>query len=253
MGLKISGKPRRSSLWRRQVRRPSACELLTHTSQLHSHRGHIKGQRRRSRHRRSAKDSMPVPSTSRSIPSSPPRRVAQIVKSLGRKVLWDYTIRPESSCARSLRSVRREFEERRKTRHGAGSLIRSSPIESKSPRFIARGGYECPGQASRQINSCAARAYWAAAPGSCMASSTRTVLRESLPPPISLCDPRLRSQDSAYEAMGFRRSGLRAIFARNRVVPEKNDLNSLRFLRLPRRVEQGGHARLRARRLQTAA
>ena len=74
------------------------------------------------------------------------------------------------------------------------------------------------------------------------------------PNKLTLLTPGFDRTTGAYDEHGIPAPVVAQYLRENRIVPEKNDLNSLLFLLTPgRRGEQGRHADLRARRIQTAA
>ena len=98
--------------------------------------------------------------------------------------------------------------------------------------------------------------YWALAPGAAWHGFTQLEPGFAITDPakLTLLTPGFDRKTGAYEAHGVPAPVVAQYLRENRVVPEKNDLNSLLFLLTPGvEVEQGGHARLRARRLQAAA
>ena len=231
---------------------------FSQASQIHVRDRHLKGQKRRVEHKRFNEGLMQHASTSPFYPLFASLDVgAQMMKGRSGEVLWDDTIRLGIELRKKLRAVRREFEDKEKdparrwffdpfvpdkisildaARESGSHLV---PWENVSTDQLARNA-----------------AFWELAPDaewhgfSDMASGFAI----TDPAKLTLLTPGFDRRTGAYAEHGIPAPVVSQYLRENRIVPEKNDLNSLLFLLTPGvEFEQGRHARLVARSIQTAA
>jgi ornithine decarboxylase len=210
---------------------------FSQASQIHMRDRHIKGQRRRVEHRRFNEGFMQYASTSPFYPLFASLDVgAQMMKGRSGEVLWDDTIRLGIELRKKLRAVRREFEEKERdpTRrwffdpfvpdrvairdaaqeHGAHDV----PWESVSTDLLARDPR-----------------YWTFAPGQAWHgfTSVEDAFAITDPAKLTLLTPGFDRRTGQYEAHGIPAPVVVQYLRENRVVAEKNDLNSMLFLLTP--------------------
>ena len=212
---------------------------FSQASQIHVKDRHIAGQRRRVEHRRFNESFMQHASTSPFYPLFASLDVgAQMMKGRSGEVLWDDTIRLGIELRKKLRAVRREFEEK-ETGPGAALVLRcrSCRIASRSrtpPTAAARtrSPWESVADRSRWR---ATRAIWELAPGAAWHGFTIVAPGFAITDPnkLTLLTPGFDRATGGYEAHGIPAPVVAQYLRENRVVPEKNDLNSLLFLLTP--------------------
>ena len=231
---------------------------FSQASQIHVRDRHIKGQRRRVGHRRFNEGFMQFASTSPFYPLFASLDVgAQMMKGRSGEVLWDDTIRLGVELRKKLRAVRREFEE--KERDPARRWFFDPFVPQRvSIRDAAVEGATHDVAWENVSTDLIARdpRYWALAPGEAWHGfrSLEPGFAITDPAKLTLLTPGFDRATGAYEAHGVPAPVVAQYLRENRVVPEKNDLNSLLFLLTPGvEFEQGGHPRFRAGRLQAAA
>jgi ornithine decarboxylase/arginine decarboxylase len=151
-------------------------------------------------------------------------------------VLWDDTIRLGIELRKKLRAVKREFEEKERdparrwffdpfvpdrvaipdvANQGAAHVV---PWESVSTDLLARDAH-----------------YWELAPGEAWHGfgGLEPGFAITDPAKLTLLTPGFDRKTGAYEAHGVPAPVVAQYLRENRVVPEKNDLNSLLFLLTP--------------------
>ena len=229
---------------------------FSQASQIHVRDRHIKGQRRRVEHRRFNEGFMQHASTSPFYPLFASLDVgAQMMKGRSGEVYGTTRSGSESNCARNCARSGASSRRRRGTRRGAGSSIRSCRSASRSRRGArAHNSRSALGKRvershrprSSLLGACAGRAL-------ARLRIARRGFRHhrsgqlTLLTRVSMRDRRIRSPRRAG-------AGGRPYLRERRVVPEKNDLNSLLFLLTPGvEFEQGRHPRFGACRLRAAA
>ncbi len=231
---------------------------FSQASQIHVRDRHIKGQRRRVEHRRFNEGFMQHASTSPFYPLFASLDVgAQMMKGRSGEVLWDDTIRLGIELRKKLRAVRREFEE--KERDPARRWFFDPFVPQRvSIRDAAREGatHEVPWESVSTDLIARDPRYWALAPAESWHGfgSLEEGFAITDPAKLTLLTPGFDRATGGYEAHGVPAPVVAQYLRENRVVPEKNDLNSLLFLLTPGvEFEQGRHPRFGACRLQAAA
>ncbi len=231
---------------------------FSQASQIHVRDRHIKGQRRRVEHRRFNEGFMQFASTSPFYPLFASLDVgAQMMKGRSGEVLWDDTIRLGIELRKKLRAVRREFEE--KERDPARRWFFDPFVPQRvSIRDAALEGATHEVAWEHVSTDLIARdpRYWGLAPGESWHGFTSLEQGFAMTDPakLTLLTPGFDRATGGYEAHGVPAPVVAQYLRENRVVAEKNDLNSLLFLLTPGvEFEQGGHARFGPCRLQAAA
>src|SRR5271169_5800002 len=210
---------------------------FSQASQIHVRDRHIKGQRRRVEHRRFNEGFMQYSSTSPFYPIFASLDVgAQMMKDRSGEVLWDDTIRLGIELRKKLRAVRREFEEKEK------DPARRWFFDPFVPDRIALPDVASPGRAHNVAWESISTdqlsrdpRYWALAPGEAWHGFTQLEPGFAITDPakLTLLTPGFDRKTGAYESHGIPAPVVAQYLRENRVVPEKNDLNSLLFLLTP--------------------
>ncbi len=231
---------------------------FSQASQIHVRDRHIKGQRRRVEHRRFNEGFMQHASTSPFYPLFASLDVgAQMMKGRSGEVLWDDTIRLGIELRKKLRAVRREFEEKEKDPARRWFFDPFVPDRVSIPDVASGGGaHVVPWESVSTDLLARDPRFWALAPGEAWHGFSQLEAGFAITDPakLTLLTPGFDRRTGAYEAHGVPAPVVAQYLRENRVVPEKNDLNSLLFLLTPGvEFEQGRHAGLGAGRLQAPA
>ena len=210
---------------------------FSQASQIHVRDHHIKGQRRRVEHRRFNEGFMQQASTSPFYPLFASLDVgAQMMKGRSGEVLWDDTIRLGIELRKKLRAVRREFEE--KERDPARRWFFDPFVPDRvAIRDSAREGsaHDVPWESVSTDLLARDPRYWALTPGEAWHGfkSVEEGFAITDPAKLTLLTPGFDRGTGAYEPHGVPAPVVAQYLRENRVVAEKNDLNSLLFLLTP--------------------
>jgi ornithine decarboxylase len=210
---------------------------FSQASQIHVKDSHIHDQHRRVEHRRFNESFLLHASTSPFYPLFASLDVgAQMMKGRSGEVLWDDTIRLGIELRKKLRAVQREFE--RKELEPARRWF----FEPFIPDIVqlldaARDGgvHEVPWDSVTTDALASQPHFWELVPGA------RWHGFSNIPPGYAITDPNkltlltpgFNRATGEYEAHGVPAPIVAQYLRENRVVPEKNDLNSLLFLLTP--------------------
>ena len=208
---------------------------FSQASQIHVRDSHIAGQARRLEHRRFNEFFMMHASTSPFYPLFASLDVgAQMMKGRSGEVLWDDTIRLGIELRKKLRAIAREFRERetdparqwffepfvppRARRAGEDGAMQDLPWEDVPTDALATDP-----------------AFWALAPAEAWHGfrHVRPGWAMTDPNKLTLLTPGFDPGTGDYAAHGVPAPVLAAWLRENRIVPEKNDLNSILFLLTP--------------------
>ncbi len=210
---------------------------FSQASQIHMKDRHIRGQKRRVEHRRFNESFMQHASTSPFYPLFASLDVgAQMMKGRSGEVLWDDTIRLGIELRKKIRAVRREFEEKEARPERRWFFEPFVPDRVVDPGRRARGrgarrrlgdGQHRP--ARRQpvlLAACAGRP---------LARLRRHDggLRHDRPQQADAADAGLRPRHRRLRRARHPGAVVAQYLRENRIVAEKNDLNSLLFLLTP--------------------
>lgn len=209
---------------------------FSQASQIHVKDNHIRGQERRVEHRRFNEFFLLHASTSPFYPLFASLDVgAQMMKGRSGEVLWDDTIKLGIELRKKLRAVRREFEAKEQDPDRRWFFDAFVP-----DRIVAAAR---PGEAPRDIawesvptEELASHArYWEMAPGASWHGFGHVEPGFAITDPmkLTLLTPGFDRRAGAYEAHGIPAPVVAQYLRENRIVPEKNDLNSLLFLLTP--------------------
>ncbi|SFJ97293.1 Orn/Lys/Arg decarboxylase N-terminal domain-containing protein [Methylocapsa palsarum] len=218
---------------------------FSQASQIHVKDSHIRGQARRVGHRRFNEFFLLHASTSPFYPLFASLDVgAQMMKGRSGEVLWDDTVKLGIEVRKKIRAVRREFEETEK------DPARRWFFDVFTPDFVASGQGACANSAegaseegARKLvawedvptDELAADArYWELAPGASWHGFHHVAPGFAITDPnkLTILTPGFR-RDGSSDAHGIPGPVVAQYLRENRIVPEKNDLNSLLFLLTP--------------------
>ncbi|MGD0564674.1 MAG: Orn/Lys/Arg decarboxylase N-terminal domain-containing protein [Roseiarcus sp.] len=210
---------------------------FSQASQIHVRDRHIKGQRRRVEHRRFNEGFMQHASTSPFYPIFASLDVgAQMMKGRSGEVLWDDTIRLGIELRKKLRAVRREFEEKEKDSARRWFFDPFVPDRVSIPDVASEGGaHTVPWESVSTDQLARDPRFWELAPGEAWHGfgALEAGFAITDPAKLTLLTPGFDRKSGAYEAHGIPAPVVAQYLRENRVVPEKNDLNSLLFLLTP--------------------
>src|SRR5271165_3385415 len=210
---------------------------FSQASQIHVRDRHIKGQRRRVEHRRFNEGFMQQASTSPFYPLFASLDVgAQMMKGRSGEVLWDDTIRLGIELRKKLRAVRREFEE--KERDPARRWFFDPFVPDRvAIRDASEDGaaHDVPWESVSTDLLARDPRYWALAPGQAWHgfASVEEGFAITDPAKLTLLTPGFDRKTGHYEEHGIPAPVVVQYLRENRVVAEKNDLNSILFLLTP--------------------
>ncbi len=208
---------------------------FSQASQIHVKDRHIRGQRRRIEHRRFNEFFMLHASTSPFYPLFASLDVgAQMMKGRSGEVLWDDTIRLGIELRKKVRAIRREFEDKEQ------DPARRWFFEAFVPdRVTVTDNDGCAREIAWEnvpTDDLASHArYWELAPGARWHGFSHVTPGHAITDPnkLILLTPGFDRDTGAYADYGIPAPVVAQYLRENRVVPEKNDLNSLLFLLTP--------------------
>jgi len=208
---------------------------LSQTSQIHVRDKHLDGQRRRVGHRRFNEMFLLHASTSPFYPLFASLDVgAHMMKGRQGEVLWDDTIRLGIELRKKLRAIKREFEE--KDSDPAHNWF----FEPFVPDLVmwpieAETSNPTPWELVPTDDLAADPRYWMLNPGEAWHGYTHVAPGYAMTDPnkLTLLTPGIDRVTGEYEAHGIPAPVVTEYLRENRIVPEKNDLNSMLFLLTP--------------------
>jgi ornithine decarboxylase len=160
---------------------------------------------------------------------------AQMMKGRSGEVLWDDTIRLGIELRKKIRAIRREFEQKEQ------DPARRWFFEAFVPDRVTLS--EKDSDASREVawedvstdDLAASAHFWQLAPGARWHGFTHVAPGYAMTDPnkLTLLTPGFDPVSGAYADYGIPAPVVAQYLRENRVVPEKNDLNSLLFLLTP--------------------
>ncbi len=210
---------------------------FSQASQIHVKDRHIKGQRRRVEHRRFNESFLQHASTSPFYPLFASLDVgAQMMKGRSGEVLWDDTIRLGIELRKKLRAIRREFDEKEADPVRRWFFDPFVPDRVSLPDVAREGGFHDVPWESLSTDQLAGNArFWELQPDAKWHGFGRMApgLAITDPNKLTLLTPGLDRTTGEYEQHGIPAPVVAQYLRENRVVCEKNDLNSLLFLLTP--------------------
>jgi ornithine decarboxylase len=208
---------------------------FSQASQIHVKDRHIRGQRRRIEHRRFNEFFMLHASTSPFYPLFASLDVgAQMMKGRSGEVLWDDTIRLGIELRKKVRAIRREFED--KEQDPARRWFFEAFVPDRVTVADGDGGSREIAWENVPTDDLAANArYWELAPGAGWHGFAHVAPGHAITDPnkLILLTPGFDRVTGGYAEYGIPAPVVAQYLRENRVVPEKNDLNSLLFLLTP--------------------
>jgi ornithine decarboxylase len=207
---------------------------FSQASQIHVRDRHIKGQRRRVEHRRFNEFFMLHASTSPFYPLFASLDVgAQMMKGRSGEVLWDDTIRLGIELRKKVRAIRREFEDKEKD--PARRWFFEAFVPDRVSLTDGHGTREVAWENVSTDDLATNARYWELAPGATWHGFTHVAPGHAITDPnkLILLTPGFDRETGAYADYGIPAPVVAQYLRENRVVPEKNDLNSLLFLLTP--------------------
>ncbi len=203
---------------------------FSQSSQIHMRDNHIKGQRRRVEHRRFNEFFMMHASTSPFYPLFASLDVgAQMMKGRQGEVLWDDTIRLGIELRKKIRMLRDEILAREEKPE------RRWFFEPFVPDMVMRGGEEIRWEDVPTDELTTNAAYWALSPEKAWHGfgNVHEGFAMTDPNKLTLLTPGFDRLTGAHLAHGIPAPVLAVYLRENRIIPEKNDLNSILFLLTP--------------------
>ena len=210
---------------------------FSQASQIHIKDRHIKGQRRRVEHRRFNESFMQHASTSPFYPLFASLDVgAQMMKGRSGEVLWDDTIRLGIELRKKIRAMRREFEEKEKDPARRWFFEPFVPDRVSIPDAASPGGrHDVAWEAISTDQLATDAALWQLAPGEAWHGFPDLAPGFAMTDPnkLTLLTPGFDRTTGGYADHGIPAPIVAQYLRENRIVAEKNDLNSLLFLLTP--------------------
>jgi ornithine decarboxylase len=210
---------------------------FSQASQIHVKDRHISGQRRRVEHRRFNESFMQHASTSPFYPLFASLDVgAQMMKGRSGEVLWDDTIRLGIELRKKIRAMRREFEEKEKDPARRWFFEPFVPDRVTIADAGSQGGVHDVAWETISTDQLATQvAYWQLAPEAAWHGFPDLAPGFAMTDPnkLTLLTPGFDRATGGYAEHGIPAPVVAQYLRENRIVPEKNDLNSLLFLLTP--------------------
>jgi ornithine decarboxylase/arginine decarboxylase len=210
---------------------------FSQASQIHIKDRHIRGQKRRVEHRRFNESFMQHASTSPFYPLFASLDVgAQMMKGRSGEVLWDDTIRLGIELRKKIRAMRREFEEKEQNPDRRWFFEPFVPDRVAIPDVSRAGAAHNVAWETLSTDELATNpALWQLSPDSTWHGFPGLSEGFAMTDPnkLTLLTPGFDRTTGAYVEHGIPAPVVAQYLRENRIVPEKNDLNSLLFLLTP--------------------
>ncbi|MEZ0221988.1 Orn/Lys/Arg decarboxylase N-terminal domain-containing protein [Tardiphaga sp. 1201_B9_N1_1] len=210
---------------------------FSQASQIHMKDRHIRGQKRRVEHRRFNESFMQHASTSPFYPLFASLDVgAQMMKGRSGEVLWDDTIRLGIELRKKMRAVRREFEEKETRAERRWFFEPFVPERVAIPDAASEGAvHNVPWESIGTDQLATNPAYWQLAPDAAWHGFPGMEAGFTMTDPnkLTVVTPGFDRTTGGYAEHGIPAPVVAQFLRENRIVPEKNDLNSLLFLLTP--------------------
>lgn len=210
---------------------------FSQASQIHVKDRHIYGQRRRVEHKRFNESFLQHASTSPFYPLFASLDVgAQMMKGRSGEVLWDDTVRLGVEIRKKIRAVRREFEEKESDPLRRWFFDPFVPDRVTLTDTAREGGGHDVAWESVATDALASHGrFWELSPGAGWHGFTHVAPGYAITDPnkLILLTPGFDRATGQYQDHGVPAPVVAQYLRENRIVPEKNDLNSLLFLLTP--------------------
>ncbi len=203
---------------------------FSQASQIHVRDEHLAGQRRRVGHRRFNETFLMHASTSPFYPLFASLDVgAQMMKGRQGEVLWDDTIRLGIELRKKLRAIRAELAGRET------DPARQWFFDPFVPQTVEHDGETIAWEDVPTDDLAANARHWELAPGAKWHGFRHVAPGYTMTDPckLTLLTPGFDRETGAYADHGVPAPVLAQYLRENRIVPEKNDLNSILFLLTP--------------------
>ena len=208
---------------------------FSQASQIHTKDAHIRGQERRVEHRRMNESFLLHASTSPFYPIFASLDVgAQMMKGRSGQVLWDDTVRLGIELRKKIRAIRREFEGREEP----GVRWFFDPFVPDHVPMPATGDEPAgvlPWEEVPTDDLASDARFWMLEPGARWHGFRHVAPGFAMTDPnkLTILTPGFDRATGDYAETGIPAPVVAQYLRENRVVPEKNDLNSLLFLLTP--------------------
>jgi len=205
---------------------------FSQASQIHVKDSHLGKQARKVEHRRFNEMFLLHASTSPFYPLFASLDVgAQMMKGRSGEVLWDDAIRLGIELRKKLRALKREFEQEADEHR---RWFFDPFVPDKVPAVDGSAGDVAWEDLPTDLLASDPR-YWALAPSAAWHGFTRLAAGYAMTDPnkLTLLTPGFNRRTGAYAEHGIPAGVLAEFLRENRIVPEKNDLNSILFLLTP--------------------
>jgi ornithine decarboxylase len=210
---------------------------FSQASQIHFKDRHIRGQKRRVEHRRFNESFMQHASTSPFYPLFASLDVgAQMMKGRSGEVLWDDTIRLGIELRKKIRAVRQEFEDKETRPERRWFFEPFVPDRVVIPDVSREGAQHTVAWESVSTDLLATDlSYWLLSPDAAWHGFPDLTpgLAMTDPNKLTLLTPGFDQATGGYAEHGIPAPVVAQFLRENRIVAEKNDLNSLLFLLTP--------------------
>ncbi len=210
---------------------------FSQASQIHMKDRHIEGQKRRVEHRRFNESFMQHASTSPFYPLFASLDVgAQMMKGRSGEVLWDDTIRLGIELRKKMRAVRREFEEKEPRAERRWFFEPFVPDRVSIPDVASPdASHDVPWESIATDQLATNPAFWHLTPGAPWHgfSGMEQGFAMTDPNKLTVLTPGFDRKTGLYSEHGIPAPIVAQYLRENRIVAEKNDLNSLLFLLTP--------------------
>ncbi|MEI6201706.1 MAG: Orn/Lys/Arg decarboxylase N-terminal domain-containing protein [Enhydrobacter sp.] len=210
---------------------------FSQASQIHIKDSHIKGQKRHVGHRRFNESFMQYASTSPFYPLFASLDVgAQMMKGRQGEVLWDDTMRLGIELRKKIRAIRHEFEEK-EIRPERRWFFEPFVPDRIAIRDASRDGavHDVPWESISTDQLSSDARFWELAPDALWHGFRNLEPGFAITDPnkLTLLTPGFERATGKYAEHGIPAPVVAQYLRENRIVPEKNDLNSLLFLLTP--------------------
>jgi ornithine decarboxylase/arginine decarboxylase len=210
---------------------------FSQASQIHIKDRHIRGQKRRVEHRRFNESFMQHASTSPFYPLFASLDVgAQMMKGRSGEILWDDTIRLGIELRKKIRAVRSEFEEKEARPERRWFFEPFVPDRVTIPDAAREGARHNVAWETISTDLLATEAsYWLLSPDATWHGFPGLTHGFAMTDPnkLTLLTPGFDLATGSYAEHGIPAPIVAQFLRENRIVAEKNDLNSLLFLLTP--------------------
>jgi arginine/lysine/ornithine decarboxylase len=210
---------------------------FSQASQIHMKDRHIRGQKRRVEHRRFNESFMQYASTSPFYPLFASLDVgAQMMKGRSGEVLWDDTIRLGIELRKRIRAARREFEQTEARPENRWFFDPFVPDRVRIADVSREGAVHDVAWETVSTDELAGNpSYWQLAPDHAWHgfAGMQPGFAMTDPNKLTLLTPGFDRASGGYGEHGIPAPVVAQYLRENRIVAEKNDLNSLLFLLTP--------------------